>query len=176
MLRFLKILGPAVSLLVSACYDGHGLSPTAVGSDASGIRGTITFVGNWPDSTKEVRVAVLRAYPAAGMTDSDSLLGFVLSNLVAYGDTIPRGVGRIDYRMPLEPGSYAWVLVAWFPDIPSYLFGVKELGAFYRNPGKQTLPTAVDVLPGVMVDGVNIVADFSNLNRETPFFKPRRHP
>jgi hypothetical protein len=119
-------------------------------------------------------MAVLRQYPK-GITNRDSMLAFVLVNLVAYSDTLPRFVPEFDYRMPLEPGTYAWVLTAWFPETPTYIMDVKELGAYYRNPGRQEIPTPVDVLPGVMVDGINIVADFGNLRRDVPFFKTGRH-
>lgn len=156
------------------CYKGHGLSPNPQDSNFTGIRGHITFVGTWPDSTKEVRVAVLAKYPV-GITHPDSLMGFVLQNLVAFSDTIPRFVHAYDYELVLEPGAYEWVLVAWFPDIPLYLLGVKELGAYYRNPDFP-IPTPIRVLPGVAVEGIDIVADFKNVSREIPFFKIRVKP
>lgn len=158
-------------LTVSHCYKGHGLSPNPQDSNFTGIRGHITFVGTWPDSTKEVRVAVLDKYPL-GVTHPDSLMGFVLRHLVTFSDTIPRFVQSYDYELALEPGTYEWVLVAWFPDIPLYLLGVKELGAYYRNPGA-SIPTPIRVLPGVVVEGIDIVADFNNVSREIPFFKIR---
>ena len=153
-----------------SCYKGHGLSPTVEESASAGIRGKITFVGAWPDSTKEVRVAVLKQYPQ-GMTDPDSILTFVLQNLAAFGDTIPRNVEQYDYEVPIEPDLYAWVLVVWFPDIPLYLFGVKELGAYYRDPDQIELPTPVNVVPGIVTPGIDITADFANIDREIPFFK-----
>jgi len=161
-------------LTVSHCYKGHGLNPNPQDSNFTGIRGHITFIGTWPDSTKEVRVAVLSQYPR-GITHPDSLMGFVLQNLVAFSDTIPRFVQSYDYELPLEPGTYEWVLVAWFPDIPLYLLGVKELGAYYRNPGS-SIPMPVRVLPGVAVEGIDIVADFQNVFRQIPFFKTRGKP
>ena len=103
--------------LTGACYRGHGLSPTGSSALSSGISGRITFTGTWPDSTREVRVAVLRSYPQ-GMTQPDSLVAFVIMNLASASDTIPRNTRSYDYQLALEPGIYAWVLVAWFPDIP----------------------------------------------------------
>ena len=161
-----------IPLLFSSCYKGHGLSPTADLRNTSGIQGTINFSGTWPDSTKEVRVAVLKQYPQ-GMQDPDSILTFVINNLVAFGDTIPRFTDHYDYILPLEPDIYAWVLVIWFPDIEAYFFGVKELGAYYKNPFDMALPTPVNVVAGMMTQGIDIHADFANLDRETPFFKGR---
>jgi hypothetical protein len=158
-------------LLSVSCYQGHGLSPLESDSGGTtGIKGKIVFAGTWPDSTKEVRVAVLKSYPSR-MSNSDSLMAFVLSNLVAFSDTLPRFVKECEYKLPLPAGSYAWVLVAWFPDIPLYLFGVKELGAFYRMTGPQKTPSPVHVIPGVMMEGINISADLNNVKRPVPFFK-----
>jgi len=66
--------------------------------------------------------------------------------------------------------------VVWFPDIPLYLFGVKELGAFYRTSGPGGIPAPVHVIPGVMMEGINILADLNNAGRSVPFFKPYRMP
>lgn len=160
------------ALILVSCYKGHGLSPTAQGSDISGIIGRITFTGTWPDSTKEVRIAVLKRYPR-GMTDPDSILSFVITNLAAFSDTIPRYIDQYDYQLTLEPDLYAWILVVWFPDIPVYLLGVRELGAYYKDQIQTELPTPVNVIPGLMTEGIDIIADFANLNRETPFFRTR---
>lgn len=148
---------------IIACYDGHGLSPPG---DVSGIEGRITFIGDWPDSTKEVRLAVLKKYPL-GMNDKDSLLVFVISNLAALGDPIPMGVDHFDYQLPLEAADFDWVLVVWLPDD---IFGIKELGAYYANPD-QSIPTPISVPEGVMLEGIDIVADFANVHRDKPFFK-----
>ena len=154
----------------TSCYKGHGLDPTAPES-SSGIQGRVTFKGSWPDSTNQVLVIVSKTYPR-GMTSRDSMLAFVVQNLtngnIVIGDTIPKFSDAYNYRVDLQPGLYEWVLVAWFP---KDLLGVKELGAFYRNPEKQILPSSIEVLPGVVIQGLNIAADFANINRSTPFFK-----
>ena len=155
-----------VFAVIMSCYKGHGLSPPG---DTQGIQGRITFTGTWPDSTLMVWVAVLENYPE-GITDENELLLFIVENLAAYGE-IPEFVDHYDYQLDVqEPGVYAWVLVVWFPDIEDYLQGVKELGAYYKDPEQLELPTPVNVLPGVILDGIDIVADFANINRETPFF------
>jgi hypothetical protein len=173
MTRYFKILYIIFFLPIFYCYNGHGLSPTAT-ELGSGIRGRITFVGTWPDSTKEVMIIVSKKYPK-GITSRDSMLAFVAENLllknIILADTIPNFIKDYDYRIPLEPGKYEWILVAWFPDIPEYIMGVKEIGAYYENPGRQTLPSTFEVLTGVFIEGFNIVADFQNVKHEIPFFK-----
>ena len=159
--------------LILTCYEGHGLNPIASQNDTAGISGTVNFTGTWPDSTKEVRVAVLQAYPI-GMNDPDSIMAFVIDNLVAFSDTIPKFIDQYDYELTLEPDIYGWVVVVWFPDIPVYFFGVKELGAYYQNPDQSDIPTPVNVIPGSITPNINITADFANIERETPFFEIRR--
>ena len=163
-----KLLSVAITCVVltvlgMSCYQGHGLSPP---EGASGIRGRITFVGSWPDSTDEVRIVVLKNYPA-GMTDPDSLVAFVILNLAAMSDPLPMNVETYDYSLKLDPGRYAWVLVVWLPED---LFGIKELGAYYIDPENLAMPTPVTITEGVMLDGIDIIADFANVLRETPFF------
>lgn len=123
-------------------------------------------MGTWPDSTKEVRVAVLKNYPY-GLSDPDSIFNFVISNLAAMSDPVPLLSEQFDFQLVLEPGSYAWVLVVWLPD---NLFGIKEIGAYYTNP-EDPFPADVDVPEGVMVEGINIVANFAYVQNESPFFK-----
>lgn len=161
-----------VSVLLSiSCYRGHGLSPPG---NISGIGGRITFIGEWPDSTKGVWVVVLKNY-AGGITDEAELFQFVLDNFVD-STAVPLSVNQYDYQMTLDPGLYGWVLVAWFPDIEFWFLGVKELGAYYVNSAIQTVPTPVKVDEGVMVEGIDIVADFANIDRELPFFRTRGRP
>lgn len=162
----ITLLCVMVTLLIVSCYRGNGMSPPG---ETSGIEGRITFVGVWPDSTKEVRVAVLKNYPT-GMNDPDSLLSFVILSLAALGDPLPMFIDHYDYQLALEPEDYAWVLVVWLPD---NLFGIKELGAYYTDPDNQVFPTSIHVAHGVMLGGIDITADFANVNNAKPFFKVR---
>ncbi|MCD6117201.1 hypothetical protein J7K93_09315 [bacterium] len=170
-IRILFISFPllVVSLFLMTCYSGHGLSPVVSGGGATGIRGHIDFKGVWPDSTKEVRVAVLAKYPE-GIQDQDSLLGFVINNLIAFSDTIPKYSDSYDYFISLDEGFYEWIVVVWFPDIPLYLFGVRELGAYYEN-GTSNIPSPVYVSKGSVISSIDITADFKNVDSDTPFYK-----
>jgi hypothetical protein len=154
------------SVLFLSCYEGHGLSPSAESVTNSGVSGRITFIGTWPDSTKEVRIAVLEEYPK-GIENPDELFSFVLQHLVTFSDTIPRYVDHYDYELTLEPGEYGWILVAWFPEIENYLLGVKELGAYYET---EQDPSPVTVVRNYMTKGIDIEAVFDNVYQDTPFF------
>ena len=154
------------SVLFLSCYEGHGLSPSAESVTNSGISGRITFIGAWPDSTKEVRIAVLEEYPK-GIENPDELFSFVLTHLVTFSDTIPRYVDHYDYDLTLDPGEYGWILVAWFPKIENYLLGVKELGAYYET---EQDPSPVTVVRNYITKGIDMEAAFDNVYQDTPFF------
>jgi len=166
----LLIFGLAAGL---ACYDGHGLDPGIYTYSPTGVKGHVTFTGTWPDSTREVYIAALRTYPR-GMKDPDSLLThmfteFLSGNLV-FSDTIPKLTVEHAYKLLLSPALWEWIIVAWFPDIDDYFFGVKELGAYYTGGAE---PAPVTVIPGTLIEGIDIIADFANVDRSSPFFKPR---
>jgi len=152
------------------CYKGHGLSPP---QGISGIRGRITFTGTPPDSTKEVWIAVLKEYPH-GITDINQIFMFVISNLVV-SDSVSTTENTYDYELEVKAGHYEWVLVVWFPDQEDYLFGAKELGAYYANPD-DPFPTPIEIPSNEIVDGIDIVADFENVNNEQPFYKNKQSP
>lgn len=153
------------TLLLVRCYDGNGLKPPV---ETSGIRGTVRFTGSWPDSTKQAWVAVLKEYPT-GITDTTALQMFVISNLVAY-EEIPSQVEQYDYEFTLDPGTYGWILVAWFPDVSAWLLGVKQIGAYYADPENQTRPTAVTVEADLILEGIDIAADLGRIGNDFPFY------
>lgn len=167
------IIAALSGLLVISCHEGHGLSPTGLdAAGSSGISGTLSFVGDWPDSTLKVNVIASKTYPK-NITNPDSLYSFVINEVlngnIVLGDTIPLGVEHDDYTLNLKPGMYEWILVAWFPDIPNYYHGVKELGAYYEN--SESLPEPVYVRPGEIKENIDMIAHFKNIHREIPFFK-----
>ena len=150
--------------LISGCYKGQGLEPEPPQGE---IQGQVEFMGEWPDSTKEVRVVLLKKYPL-GIDHSD-LMNFVVNNIVKYSDPIPKDSRYFNYSLEVPPGEYGWILVAWFPDIPSYFLGVKELGAYYRD-SEQQYPSSVLVNAGETLKRIDIRADFANVDNQDPFF------
>ena len=168
MLRYPKIITLLILLSLiwfTHCYKGNGLKPP---TESSGIRGTIDFTGEWPDSTKQVWVAVLKEYPE-GITDTSEIYAFVINNLVDYQE-VPSNVVLYNYEFQLDPGEYAWVLVVWFPDISGWIRGAKQLGAYYSDPDNLTRPTAITVEEGVIQEGIDIHADMGLVQKDFPFF------
>jgi hypothetical protein len=153
------------SILVLSCYRGHGLSP-----DAPGIAGRITFIGSWPDSTQSVRVVALNKYPT-GITNKDtlSLLFFnaYSKGELVFSNPIPMNVTSYDYRLECREGLWEWVVVVWFPNDFN---GLKELGAYYADPMRKETPTPVKIISGLITTNIDIEADFSNIDRDVPFF------
>jgi hypothetical protein len=163
-----------MTLLALSCYKGNGLSPAAPEPE-SGIQGTVRFKGAWPDSTDQVWVVVSKTYPE-DITTLEACYQFVYEGFtrgtIIVGDTIPNFIREYEYQFKIQPGSYEFLLVVWIPR--GNLFGLKELGAYYGNTVHPTLPAPVDVYPGVVTDHIDIQADFSNIDREMPFFKRKK--
>jgi len=165
-IKIFLILFSLCCLVIFACHQGHGLSP-----DPPGIEGTITFEGTWPDSTAMVLVVAITQFPW-NLTDYDSLVTYFfnafISGALAYSDPIPLGTDQYTYKLFLEPGLWERISVVWFPDD---LYGLKEIGSYFETPG-QEIPSSVEVISGAMIRPINITADFSNVDTESPFLKP----
>jgi hypothetical protein len=144
-------------LLISSCTD-HGLEPVT-----EGISGRITFVGNWPDTTEWVRLAVFKTRPANAFE--------VFRNPPAFSDPLPRFVKFYDYTLkPLEPGHYEWVVLAWKPQkkfATSDYSGLDTLG-MYINRLNPTDSLGIDVPRKQLLTGIDIIADFSALTPPSP--------
>lgn len=143
--------------LAFSCTD-HGLEPVT-----EGISGRITYVGAWPDSTEWVRLAVFKKLPASALD--------ILRNPPVFSDTLPRFVGTYDYTLiPLDPGRYEWVVLAWKPKkrfATSDFSGLDTLG-MYTDPNNPRIPRAIEVPRQQLLSGINIVADFSVLLPPSP--------
>jgi len=162
-----------VILIFSACYQGHGLDPIAGSEDAAGIRGRIIYEGSWPDSTREVRVAVMKTFPT-GISDNDSLVAFMMNAFntgqLFFSDTLSKYSETGNFEIQVSPGEYAWVLAVWFPDIPLYLMGVKQLGAYVVGGDQFFSP--VRVMPGSFTENINITANLDRARGTEVFIKP----
>ena len=147
-------------LFLTFSCDGvdHGLPPVT-----EGISGKITYTGNWPDSTEWVRVAVFKKLPANALD--------ILRNPPAFSDTLPRFVGSYDYTLiPLDPGHYEWVVLAWKPMkkfSTSDFSGLDTLG-MYAAPNEPKTPLPIEVGSGQLLTGIDIRADFSVLVPPSP--------
>jgi hypothetical protein len=121
-------------LLVAGCGLDGGIKPLE-----SEIRGTITFVGNWPDSLVEVRVVTYDQYPPASFTD-----------LTMWSNPLPTGLASFGYRMQVPPGEYALVALTgryagggWIP-----LADYRTTGGAFPDTvivaGRESVVTGVD--------------------------------
>ncbi len=146
----------AAALLVAAflfladlwgCSDNHGLHPVPI----TGISGTITFKGEWPSNTEFVRVAVYQTYPPPS-----------LIALSAVSDPLPFRAKSYRYILPLKPGTYGWILVAWKAKNAPFT-DIRTLGTYY-TPGDSTKPGSVTVEKDKLTPHVDMVADFGVLN------------
>jgi hypothetical protein len=133
-------------LNLSGCSDNHGLHPVPI----TGISGTITFEGQWPANTEFVRVAVYQTYPPPS-----------LIALAAVSDPLPFGVQKTDYILPLKPGTYGWILVAWKAKNTPFT-AIRTLGVYYAA-GDSTRPGSVTVEKNRLTPHVDIGADFGVL-------------
>jgi hypothetical protein len=150
-MRLLLLL--PLALLFQDCGVGHGLDPGP--PDGMGIKGTITFVGKWPENTGDLAVAVYRKRP-------QKLADFF--TIAAWDTSVAIGVARYEYFVRIEdPGDYEWIVIAWqkkggFWDVTSLLGCHHEAGA--------DLPTPVRVESGKTTKGIDITADFGLLSGE----------
>lgn len=115
---------------------------------SSAISGTVTFVGEWPQNTEWVRLAVYVKKPRPNKIED-----FFPPNLSVFSDPFPFGVESYDYLLPISAGTYEWILVAWKAK-GTPLFEIKELGSY---SGVVWVPETETI------SGINIVADFTKI-------------
>lgn len=134
-----------------------------------GFCGTVTFHGTVPDSTDWVRVVAYALVPRT----ATELFGFA-----GFSEPIPTASDSAFYTcclLPLGPGTYEWVLVAWKKagelDTMTAVDLLREIGS-YRDPSDSTRLAAVTIVPGRGTSGVDIRADFSRMRSVSDFFPP----
>jgi hypothetical protein len=111
------------------------------------ISGTVTFVGEWPDSTEFAGIAVYAQYPP---------LNPLLFSGIA---VLPVNVTSAPYKVLLTPGKYEGVIVA----AGTTLADISTIGIYYA-PEDTTKPGVVEVFEGKNTAGIDIVADLSLIN------------
>jgi len=135
----------------------------------TGISGTITFLGDWPGSTKEIRL-IISKYFYGNISDPDSQVSSVIEGFlngeIIFGEQADLFCDTYDYHIELEPDLYEWISVFWFPDEPNYILLMKEIGRYSTTQGEENLPAAIDLRNGGYLTGININADFNHINNE----------
>ena len=134
------------------------VGPFAINVDfnTGAIEGTVRFEGTWPENTEFVRVAAFDIIPQT-QQDYYKVKGFT--------DPLPFGAAEAFYHLNLPPGTYRWIIVVWKAKGTS-LFQMKHIGT-YLDPQDPSRPGEVQVPPGGVVTGIDIVASFDSLGTET---------
>src|SRR5438309_10503485 len=91
-----------------ACNQGlePALTPTSCPRDFVGVCGTVSFVGQVPESTAKVFVVAFDTFPRS----QNDLFKFKPQLNPAI---LPLGGPPFFYTLPLPPGRYEWVLAVW---------------------------------------------------------------
>jgi len=160
-----------IVLMLIAC--DNGIEPKPEVSEPPGFRGTVSFIGEWPDSIMRTHIVIFKD-PLLQSSD------FVITNLRFISNEIPFGTLTYNFSSldsavippepgPFEPGSYAYVAVAhqstenlslarrdWFVS-----------GVYYAN-GDTTMPGVMNVPEDRMISDINIYCDFDNPPLQPP--------
>jgi hypothetical protein len=142
-MRSAKIRLPFLLLLFLplACQYDHGIDPVF-----SKIAGRVIFVGEMPQNTDQVRVAVAVNFPP---TDISELLT---------SEPLPKGVDTVAYEILVPYGDYQAVGVIWKAKNESWSL-TDILGIYSDVAG--FLPKSVQITPeNPVADSVDIIADY----------------
>lgn len=155
-------MGFLLSFLFLSC--DKGLEPldenTSIGT---GFKGTITFVGEWPDSVFRTVVVLFK----------DSLtspLDFNIVNLRYISEEIPYGVNSYDYNSSINftvanvtAGEYAYLAVAQSKtELLSLNRSDWYVVGLYSVDASQQISAPLIILENEMKSDVNILCDFNN--------------
>jgi hypothetical protein len=136
-----------VILLLIHCNIDHGLEPVR-----SGIRGKITFTGEWPVQPGELRLVSATRFPPADIND------------LILGEPIPIDVSSYSYSFYLEPGNYKIVGAAWRKQEAAWEFssicGLYFEGSDSLMPGAIVIPSDTSV-----IEEINLSVDRSKIRR-----------
>jgi hypothetical protein len=161
MPRFAYYILLSFMLFTLAC--DHGLAPTDPGSKKTGISGTISFA-NWPADTLlyDLRLVAFKNFPPEDIiTEITGGQATVYPAITEGG--LPFYVDRIDYLMELPPGNIEYLVVAHqfrpaFLDTNSW----QAAGQYDTTPA-DSLPTAIVIETGKLLNGIDISVDFTRL-------------
>ncbi len=141
---------PALGLAtILACSDG--LEPVPF----QGASGTVTFIGEAPDSTEWVRLAVYRELPQTPL----DLLDFV-----AFSDTLSLSLPAAPYVLALDTGTYEWLPVIWkAKDTPLIPSALRVIGWYTAGGAPFDAPESFDVTANQETPEVNVIGDFRTM-------------
>ncbi|NIR44616.1 MAG: hypothetical protein GWN99_09955 [Gemmatimonadetes bacterium] len=138
-----------VGLVGLACSDG--LEPVPF----QGISGTVSFVGEVPDSTDWVRLVAYRDLPQQPL----DLLGFA-----AFSDTLPLGVQNPEFILGLDAARYAWLPIVWKrQDAPLSPEALRVIGWYTGGSGPFDPPQPIEVETNAETGDLTVTGDFGQL-------------
>jgi hypothetical protein len=162
--------GLAIALAAAFACNG-GLEPAAAPTTcSSGVCGTVTFVGQVPESTAKVFIVAFDTFPQ----NQNDLFKFKPQ---PSPPTVPLTGAPFFYSLPLPPGRYEWVLAVWQKQgtlTPTNADTMLRETGFYRDGADTTQHGSgiVIVQAGAGTDSVDFVIDFSNMHRVCDYFPP----
>ena len=170
--KYFNFLSAIIFLITFTIACEHGIEPKPIVSEPPGFSGTITFIGEWPDSITRTHIVVFKT-PLLSASD------FNIFNLKFVSNEIPFGTQTYEYSsrdssfVPgtgmFEPGTYAYIAVAqqavknlslvrsdWF------VAGVYYAGGDTTQPGSLVIPDST------FITNINIICDYNNPPPQPP--------
>lgn len=146
-----KILFLTCLFLSSSCDIQRGLHPVKI----TGISGSVTFSGSWPQETEWVRVVTFSKKPRP-----DNFVEFI-AFLKSLSDPVPMNAKSYEYVLQLDPGIYEWIVVAWQAK-DQLITEVRMLGE-YTGSDTGSVSQPVNVEADKLTKNIDIIADFNVL-------------
>ena len=156
-----------------ACNQGlePALAPTSCPHGFVGVCGTVSFVGQVPESTAKLFIVAFDTFPRS----QNDLFKFKpqLDPTI-----LPLGGPPFFYTLQLPPGRYEWLLAVWQkqgpPLSPTNADTLLRETGFYRDTGDTTAHGSgiVIVNAGTSTDSIDFVVDFTNMHRVCDYFPP----
>jgi len=141
------IIVTAILTIFLGCKSGVSPEDPGPGSHtiSSGVSGTITFTGEWPETAAEVKLVTAKVFPPE------------MSEII-YGASIPVDASTYDYEFDLEPGEYKLLGVAWRNEGADW--NVPSICNFYYAKGNYLAPASITVNDNNhVVSGIDINVD-----------------
>jgi hypothetical protein len=163
-MKYFKYIVMISFVIFFSCDDG--VSPE---SKPTGFRGTITFLGEWPDSIAQTRI-VLFKNPLNRLDD------FNAENLKFASEPIPSGVSSYNYNTTeiaefgsVTAGEYSYLAVAQSTSEVLLLTRSAWVvaGVYYANSNTSS-PGELSIPENTVLEGIDIVCDFDNPPPQPP--------
>jgi len=127
-----------------------------LGSITSGMQGTISFTGSWPETAEEVRLIAATVFPPA------------IEELII-GEEISQDASNHKYTFYLAPDTYKLIGVAWRAEGTSWDV-MSICGAYFA--GEDSLSPSEIVIPDedTIVSDINILVNRNRARKATETF------